>query len=175
ARALSRREARVRPERASQPREEHPHPSSLRRVREDGGARRRAPARRAAAVLASRMAQVLAAFAETVKAAGSAGKRLPLRRAGTKDFYGQLLEGEILDTRRYVGIVAYDPTELVITVCGGTRLAEVEAALAAARQMLPFEPPHLGGDGTGGGAGATGPSGPRRAAPGGRPRFVCGG
>ena len=120
------------------------------------------------------MAQVLAAFAETVKAAGSAGKRLRLRGGGTKDFYGQLLEGEILDTRRYVGIVAYDPTELVITVRGGTRLAEVEAALAAERQMFAFEPPHFGDDATVGGAVATGLSGPRRAAAGALRDFVLG-
>ena len=120
------------------------------------------------------MAQVLAAFAETVKAAGSAGKRLRLRGGGTKDFYGQLLEGEILDTRRYVGIVAYDPTELVITVRGGTRLAEVEAALVAERQMLAFEPPHFGDEATIGGAVATGLSGPRRAAAGALRDFVLG-
>src|SRR5262245_57374768 len=120
------------------------------------------------------MEQVLAAFAETVKAAGSAGKPLRLRGGGTKDFYGQSLAGEILDTRGYVGIVAYDPTELVITVRGGTRLAEAEAALAVERQMLAFEPPHFGEAATIGGAVAAGLSGPRRAAAGALRDFVLG-
>ena len=37
----------------------------------------------------------------------------------------------VLDTRAYAGIVAYEPTELVITVRCGTPLAELEAVLAA--------------------------------------------
>ena len=120
------------------------------------------------------MQQVLAAFTEAVKTAGPAGRHLRLRGGGTKDFYGQSLVGEILDTRRYAGIVAYDPTELVITVRGGTRLAEVEAALAAERQMLAFEPPHFGDGATIGGAVAAGLSGPRRAAAGALRDFILG-
>jgi glycolate oxidase FAD binding subunit len=120
------------------------------------------------------MQQVLAAFAEAVKTAGSAGKRLRLRGGGTKDFYGQSLEGDVLDTRGCAGIVAYDPTELVVTVRGGTRLADVEAGLAAERQMLAFEPPHFGDGATIGGAVATGLSGPRRAAAGALRDFVLG-
>ena len=93
------------------------------------------------------MSDALAALAETIRAAGAGDKRLRIRGGGTKDFYGQALEGEVLDTRGYAGIVAYEPTELVITVRGGTPLAEVEAALAGERQMLAFEPPHFGAGG----------------------------
>ena len=118
-------------------------------------------------------ADALRTFAETIRAAATEGKRLRLRGGGTKDFYGQALDGEILDTRTYTGIVAYDPTELVITVCGGTPLAEVEATLAAKRQMLAFEPPHFGAA-TIGGAVAAGLSGPRRAAAGALRDFVLG-
>jgi glycolate oxidase FAD binding subunit len=40
------------------------------------------------------------------------------------------------------GVVAYAPTELVVTVRAGTRLAALEALLAEQGQCLPFEPPH---------------------------------
>ena len=39
------------------------------------------------------------------------------------------------------GIVDYEPAELVLTAQPATPLAEIEAALAAQRQMLAFEPP----------------------------------
>ena len=120
------------------------------------------------------MSDALAALAETIRAAGAGDKRLRVRGGGTKDFYGQSLEGEVLDTRGYAGIVAYDPTELVITVRGGTKLVEVEAALAGERQMLAFEPPHFGRAATIGGVVAAGLSGPRRAASGGVRDFVLG-
>ena len=104
------------------------------------------------------------AMAAAVKAAAACGGHLRIRGGGSKDFYGQALEGEILATRALCGIVAYEPSELVITAAGGTPLAKIEAALANASQMLPFEPPHFGRDATIGGAVAAGLSGPRRAA-----------
>src|SRR5690606_38737411 len=54
------------------------------------------------------------------------------------------------------------PTELVVTARAGTPLAELEAALDAAVQMLPFEPPHFAEGATVGGMVAAGLSGPRR-------------
>ena len=123
-------------------------------------------------------ADALRTFADTIRAAAAGGRRLRLRGGGTKDFYGQALEGEILDTRAYSGVVAYDPTELVITVRGGTPLAEVEQVLADRRQMLAFEPPHFAQFGSGaatiGGAVAAGLSGPRRATAGAVRDFVLG-
>ena len=113
----------------------------------------------------------LRTFAETIRAAATAGKRLRLRGGGTKDFYGQALAGEILDTRAYAGIVAYDPTELVITVRCGTPLAEVEATLAAKRQMLAFEPPHFARDRVARRSAA--PSPPACRVRGARPRARC--
>jgi glycolate oxidase FAD binding subunit len=115
-----------------------------------------------------------AAYAEAIRAAAAGGRRLRLRGGGTKDFYGQSVAGEVLDLRAHTGIVAYDPTELVITARCGTPLAEVEAALAAERQMLPFEPPHFGAAATIGGVVAAGLSGPRRAAAGAVRDFVLG-
>jgi glycolate oxidase FAD binding subunit len=81
---------------------------------------------------------------ERVRGAASRKERLRIRGGGTKDFYGAAVEGEIVDIAPYAGIVAYEPKELVLTVRAGTRLADVEAALAGQRQMLPFEPPHFG-------------------------------
>jgi glycolate oxidase FAD binding subunit len=108
------------------------------------------------------MEQALNQFRERIVAAGAAKMPLRLRGGGSKDWYGQKLRGELLDTRSYCGIIAYDPTELVITARAGTPLAEVEAALAQHNQMLAFEPPHFGPDATVGGMVASGLSGPRR-------------
>ena len=104
---------------------------------------------------------------------------LRIRGGGSKDFYGADKRGEVCDVGDYRGIVAYEPKELVLTVRAGTPLAEVEAALAAERQMLPFEPPHFsngpsGGSATIGGTVATGLSGPRRAFAGAVRDFVLG-
>jgi glycolate oxidase FAD binding subunit len=104
------------------------------------------------------------ALQAAVKTAATEGRALRVRGGGTKDFYGQSLQGDVLDTRAVSGIVAHEPSELVITVRGGTTLAEVEAALAGAGQILPFEPPHFGPGATIGGAVAAGLAGPRRAA-----------
>ncbi|WEN42905.1 putative FAD-linked oxidoreductase [Thauera sp. GDN1] len=87
---------------------------------------------------------------------------LHIHGGGTKAFYGRPVEGAPLDTRGHRGIVSYDPTELVITARAGTPLAELEAALDAADQMLACEPPHFGPGATVGGMVAAGLSGPRR-------------
>jgi len=119
---------------------------------------------------------------DRVRACASAGTRLRIRGGGTKDFYGgdfyggDAGEAQVLDMAGCSGIVAYEPRELVLTVRAGTRLAEVEAALAAERQMLPFEPPHFepAGNATIGGIVATGLSGPRRPYAGAVRDFVLG-
>ena len=102
------------------------------------------------------------------------GRPLRIRGGGTKDWYGQRFEGDVLDTREYTGIVDYEPTELVITARCGTPLAEIEAALAERGQMLAFEPPYFGPGATLGGAIASGLSGPRRANSGAVRDFVLG-
>ena len=113
-------------------------------------------------------------FRQQILAASAAGKSLRLRGGGTKDWYGQRLDGEVLDTRAYAGIIDYEPTELVITARCGTPLAEIEAALAARNQMLAFEPPHFGPGATVGGVVACALSGPRRASAGAVRDFVLG-
>ena len=88
----------------------------------------------------------------------------PLRIAGgnSKAHLGRPVHGELLDTRPHRGIVSYDPTELVLTARAGTPLAEINAALDAAGQMLACEPPHAEAGATLGGMVAAGLSGPRR-------------
>lgn len=88
----------------------------------------------------------------------------PLRicGGGSKDFYGQTLQGERLDTTALNGITSYEPSELYIRAGAGTPLADIEAALAKHHQTLPFEPPHFGPGATLGGMVSAGLSGPAR-------------
>ena len=107
---------------------------------------------------------------DRIRAASAAGAQLRIRGDGSKDFYGETPQGELLDTRVLEGISSYEPTELVVTARCGTSLAELEATLAEKGQCLPFEPPHFtsrapaGEAGTVGGMVAAGLSGPSRAA-----------
>jgi glycolate oxidase FAD binding subunit len=111
---------------------------------------------------------------DAVRQAGADGRVLRLRGGGSKDFWGQSLTGEVLDTRAYAGIVSYEPSELVVTVRAGTPLVELEAALAEKGQCLAFEPPHFGEGATVGGMLAAGLSGPARATAGAVRDYVLG-
>jgi glycolate oxidase FAD binding subunit len=111
---------------------------------------------------------------DAVRQAAADGRTLRLRGGGTKDFWGQSLTGDVLDTRGYQGIVSYEPSELVVTARCGTPLSELEAALAEKGQCLAFEPPHFGPGATVGGMVAAGLSGPARATAGAVRDFVLG-
>lgn len=80
----------------------------------------------------------------------------------SKAFYGREAVGDALQVAGHSGVLNYEPTELVATVRAGTSLAELESLLADNKQMLPFEPPHLGSSATVGGTVACNLSGPRR-------------
>jgi glycolate oxidase FAD binding subunit len=108
------------------------------------------------------MEAVIASWQARIRAAVAARAPLRIRGGGTKDFYGQALAGDVLDTTACEGIVDYDPTELVITVRAGTRLAHVERVMRAEGQMIACEPPRFGEEATIGGFVAAGLSGPRR-------------
>jgi len=112
------------------------------------------------------MDAALQAIVEQVRAAAATGEALCIRAGGTKDFYGNTPRGERLDPRPLAGIVAYEPSELVVTARAGTRLAELESTLGGEGQMLSFEPPHFGEGATVGGCVAAGLAGPRRASAG---------
>lgn len=121
------------------------------------------------------MQTVLAQWREQIEDATRQQTSLTIQGGNSKAFYGEATEcRNILDTRAYSGVVAYDPAELVLTVRCGTRLAEVEAILAEKNQVLPFEPPYFGDDATIGGCVAAGLSGPRRAFAGAIKDFVLG-
>ena len=120
------------------------------------------------------MDPTLQALQERVRAAAAAKTPLAIAGGGTKAFYGNAARGEALDVRPVEGIVDYEPTELVVTVRGGTPLAQLEAELARKNQMLPFEPPSFGPQATVGGAIAAGLAGPRRMAAGAPRDFVLG-
>ncbi len=121
---------------------------------------------------------VLRRWADQVRSAAERQQPLQVRGGGSKHFLFEPATGEVLDTREYRGIVAHEPTELVVTVRAGTPLAELEHTLAAAGQYLPFEPPHFAAGGTAlatvGGMVAAGLSGPARASVGAVRDFVLG-
>lgn len=120
------------------------------------------------------MDSTVQALQERVRAAVASKTPLAVTGGGTKAFYGNEPRGEALDVRAVSGVVDYEPTELVVTVRGGTPLVELEQRLAEQNQMLPFEPPHFGEAATVGGAIATGLAGPRRVAAGAARDFVLG-
>lgn len=114
------------------------------------------------------------ALRQAVSEAAAGQQPLRLCGSGSKDFLGRAPSGVPLDLSGHRGVINYEPRELVITVRCGTRLAELEALLAAEGQMLPFEPPHFGPAATLGGTAACGLSGPRRAYAGSMRDFVLG-
>ena len=111
---------------------------------------------------------------DRVQSARSANAQLRIRGGGSKDFYGETPQGELLDTRVLEGTSSYEPTELVVTTRCGTALAELEALLAQNGQCLPFEPPHFAQGSTVGGMVAAGLAGPARAAVGSVRDYVLG-
>ena len=103
-----------------------------------------------------------AALVAAVAAANEKGRPLYLRGGDSKAHLTGCGPSTPLCTRGHVGIVDHRPDELVVTARCGTSLRELAEALATEGQMLPFDPPRFGGDGTFGGAVAAGFSGPAR-------------
>ena len=81
---------------------------------------------------------------------------------GSKSDRAALGGDTALTASEYAGITDYRPEELVVSARAGTSLADLNAALAEHRQLLPFDPPLFGGRGTLGGAIASGLAGPAR-------------
>lgn len=123
---------------------------------------------------------VLSELSEQVMTARAAKRPIYIRGGATRQFYGEPFPDTVssglswLDISSYHGIVSYEPSELVLTACAGTRLSEIEQALDERGQMLAFEPPRFGEAGTLGGCVASGMSGPRRMAAGALSDFVLG-
>jgi glycolate oxidase FAD binding subunit len=103
-----------------------------------------------------------------IRNASSEGKPVAICGGNTRGYARVRTPAEAMSSRGLSGMVCYDPAEMVMTVRSGTPVAEVEAALAANRQMMAFEPMDhravLGtkGEPTIGGVFAANVSGPRR-------------
>ncbi len=118
---------------------------------------------------------LLEPFVQRIRLAADRMQPLCIRGGGSKDFYGEPPQGELLETAPLAGVGSYEPSELVVTVGAGTLLHELEALLAAQGQCLPFEPPHFSpGRATVGGMVAAGLSGPARASAGSVRDYVLG-
>jgi glycolate oxidase FAD binding subunit len=75
----------------------------------------------------------------------AAEEPLELLAGGSKRDLGRPLQlPRILDLSRLTGIRDYQPSELVLTAAAATPIEEIEGVLAAAGQMLAFEPPDWG-------------------------------
>ncbi|MGA1552676.1 MAG: glycolate oxidase subunit GlcE [Burkholderiaceae bacterium] len=124
----------------------------------------------------SQAAQWVEALAGRLAQAQAQGKSFAIEGHRSKSFYGEPATGEQvpLSTADYVGVVSYDPTELVVVARSGTPIDHLESLLASKGQRLAFEPPRFGGKGTVGGMVATGLSGPGRLSAGACRDFVLG-
>ncbi len=109
------------------------------------------------------------ALAAIVKTAHDDAAPLAVSGNGSKAGIGRDVQTAAeVSTAGMTGITLHEPSELVIAARAGTPIAEIEQALAAKGQMLPFEPMDhrmlLGSDGapTVGGIAGANVSGPRR-------------
>lgn len=102
---------------------------------------------------------------EQIKQAASEHRTVQIAGNHTKvPFENDFEEVSLTQNASAAGIVAYEPSELVVTVKAGTLLADLKAELAQRKQMLGFEPPEYGGSTIGGtyACALTGPSRPFR-------------
>lgn len=102
------------------------------------------------------------AIVATVAASYASGDTLAITGHRSKRFLGEAQAKATLSVAGHTGVITHRPNELVLTARAGTPLAHIERLLDAHRQMLPFDPPQFGGQGTFGGAIATGLAGPAR-------------
>ena len=106
--------------------------------------------------------------AQIVRKAATHRTRLEIRGGGTRPYGNPVRADAVLETGGMSGITLYDPGALTLVAQAGTPLAQIEEALAAEGQMLPFEPMdhrlllETDGEPTIGGVVATNASGPRR-------------
>ncbi|MCY4314256.1 MAG: glycolate oxidase subunit GlcE [Gammaproteobacteria bacterium] len=97
-----------------------------------------------------------------IDVARQSGEPLAIEGGGTRKFYGREIVGKPLSLSGYHGIVEYNPTELVVTVKGGTTIESLTQILHDNQQMLGFEPPNCLPGSTIGGSIALGLSGSAR-------------
>ena len=174
ARSVSRRQARLRCRGAAQSRQGDSDAAALRGVRQDARASRHDAVPRPAEVLMSAMPAGVAQLIDRMRAARAAALRCKSWAAAPRPSTAKRRAASRSTLRELAGITSYEPSELVVTVRAGTPLAELESALAAKGQCLPFEPPRFAAGGTVGGMVAAGLAGPSRAAVGALRDYVLG-
>src|SRR5260221_13638057 len=138
---------RLRPRRAAQSRQGLPAAPSLRRARPRPYPSRPAAAPRPAALLMTLLKPADAqSLRDAVAWAAEASQPIELVAGGSKRGLGRPLQvAHTLDLSALSGIVAYEPSELVLTARAATPLGEIVAALDSHHHMLAFEPPDWGG------------------------------
>lgn len=104
-----------------------------------------------------------AEVAAVLEEAGRRGLGVVPVGSGTKLALGNIPDrvDVALSTRGLGGVIAYEPTDLVLSAGAGAKLADVQAVLAEHGQALPIDPPDAG-EATIGGLVATAIAGPRR-------------
>ncbi len=107
--------------------------------------------------------QLVREFSDRISAAYKSLQKVHIQGGGSKSFLMAAgFNTDVVDISPYNGIIAYEPSELVITVRAGTRLKAVESMLASRGQSFSFEPPSFNDNTTIGGMVACGFSGPGR-------------
>ncbi|MDC9719364.1 MAG: glycolate oxidase subunit GlcE [Gammaproteobacteria bacterium] len=108
------------------------------------------------------MADLTAQLREQVQQAKSEQIPLQIIGANSKSHLGRSVIAMPINTAEHTGIISYSPTELVIRARSGTKISDLNLALAEHDQRLPFDPPQYQMQGTIGGTVATNQSGPAR-------------
>jgi len=87
---------------------------------------------------------------EQVKTSKSSKSSINIQGGSTKKGLGRITEkcDDVISTLGHSGVVEYKPVELIMTVRGGTTLAEIDAELAKNNQMLACDPRRYGGQAT---------------------------
>lgn len=84
-------------------------------------------------------------LSDIIVAAGADDRPIDIHGHGTKAQWGRAVEQPLsLSLAGFNGITDYNAAELVLTAGAGTPLADIQAALAAEKQHLAFEPIDLG-------------------------------
>ena len=97
--------------------------------------KRSSPRPGAAGAYHAGMDPILDPLIDRIRAAADSGTPLRIRGGGSKDFYGERLQGELLETAPLAGITSYEPTELVVTARAGTPLAAAGGGAGRARPV----------------------------------------
>lgn len=96
------------------------------------------------------MSDVSQQLIDQVKTAIADKTSVRIQGGGTKSGLGRAVDSttQLISTSEHSGVVQYKPVELIMTVRGGTTLAEIDSELAKNKQMLACDPRRFGGQAT---------------------------